>query len=293
MSLTTAINRWRSRCDATLSQWLEATDSDPRLLDAMRYSTLNGGKRLRPVLVYAACSALGGDDERADGAATAVECIHAYSLIHDDLPAMDNDDLRRGQPTCHKAFDDATAILAGDALQALAFEILASDRNQSADARIEMLRILAQASGARGMVGGQAVDIAAEAQQQSLEQLQRMHSLKTGALISASVALGGLSSGHADQDALEALQQYAAAIGLAFQIQDDILDIESSTAELGKTQGADLARGKSTYPALLGLDGAKQQAAALHHQAVAALAPLGERADYLRQLADYIIQRTY
>lgn len=293
MKLTDALDRWRGRCDATLSQWLETTDSDPRLLEAMRYSTLNGGKRLRPVLVYAACNALGGDDERADAAASAVECIHAYSLIHDDLPAMDDDDLRRGQPTCHKAFDDATAILAGDALQALAFEILASDRNQSADARIEMLRILAQASGAHGMVGGQAVDIAAEGCQLNLEQLQRMHSLKTGALINAAVLLGGLASGQADDDTLGALEQYATAIGLAFQVQDDILDIESSTEELGKTQGADLARGKSTYPALLGLDGAKQQAAELHQQAIAALAPLGERASYLQQIADYIIQRTH
>ncbi|HEY5717665.1 MAG TPA: farnesyl diphosphate synthase, partial [Motiliproteus sp.] len=256
MTFTTAVNSWRQRCDATLSQWLKAHDHAPRLQDAMRYSIFNGGKRLRPVLVYAACSALKGQDEQADAAASAVECIHAYSLIHDDLPAMDDDDLRRGKPTCHIAFDEATAILAGDALQALAFEILASDRNLSADHRIEMLRLLAQASGSQGMVGGQTLDMEGEDQQLSLEQLQEMHSLKTGALIRASVLLGGIASGRADEDALEALQQYADAIGLAFQIQDDILDIESSTEQLGKTQGADLARHKSTYPALLGLEGA-------------------------------------
>ena len=293
MNLAEAVTRWRSRCDATLSQWLELHDNAPRLQEAMRYSTFNGGKRLRPVLVYAACQALGGDDEQADAAAAAVECIHAYSLIHDDLPAMDDDALRRGKPTCHIAFDEATAILAGDALQALAFEILASDRNQSADHRIEMIRLLAESSGSQGMVGGQAVDMAAEGQQLTLAQLQQMHSLKTGALIRASVLLGGLASARADEESLDALRHYANAIGLAFQIQDDILDIESSTEQLGKTQGADLARNKSTYPALLGLAGAKQQAIELHQQALAVLAPLGERAEPLRQLADYIVQRNH
>ena len=293
MSFSDAVSRWRDRCDATLGQWLEAHDHAPRLQEAMRYSVFNGGKRLRPVLVYAACTALGGSDEQADAAAAAVECIHAYSLVHDDLPAMDNDELRRGKPTCHIAFDEATAILAGDGLQALAFEILASDRNQSADQRIEMLRLLAEASGSQGMVGGQAMDMEAEGQRLSLVQLQQMHALKTGALIRAGVLLGAIASGRADEEALESLQRFAAAVGLAFQIQDDILDIESSTEQLGKTQGADLARGKSTYPALLGLDGAKQQTAQLHQQALALLAPFGEQATALRQLTDYIVQRTH
>lgn len=276
------------------------TQANQRLLEAMRYGLFNGGKRLRPLLVYASCLALGSELERADAAAAAIECIHAYSLIHDDLPAMDDDALRRGKPTCHIAFDEATAILAGDALQPLAFELLSQPSSLPAKTQLEMVRILAQASGDSGMVAGQMFDIDAEGQQLTLIQLEQMHRLKTGALINAAVQLGALASGNSDSASLEALGDYAAAIGLAFQVQDDILDIESDTQTLGKTQGADLARDKSTYPALLGLEAAKAKAADLHQQALDALQRMPPRAPHneqntelLRQLADYIIARNH
>ena len=275
------------------------------LHDAMRYSLFNGGKRLRPVLVYASCLALGGHLQQADAAAAALECIHAYSLIHDDLPAMDDDALRRGKPTCHIAFDEATAILAGDALQPLAFELLSQPCDLPPATQLQMIQILAQASGDAGMVAGQALDIHAEGQQQSLAQLELMHRLKTGALIRAAVQLGALASGQCDPARLAALSDYAAAIGLAFQVQDDILDIESDTQTLGKTQGADLARHKSTYPALLGLEGAKHKATELHRHALEALQrmPSIQASDQtdaqppstvlLEQIADYIIARNH
>lgn len=271
-----------------------------RLHEAMRYSLFNGGKRLRPVLVYASCLALGGQLHQADAAAAALECIHAYSLIHDDLPAMDDDRLRRGKPTCHIAFDEATAILAGDALQPLAFELLSQPASQTPVIQLQMIHILAQASGDGGMVAGQMVDIAAEGQQQTLAQLEQMHRLKTGALIKAAVQLGALASGNTDAARLAALTDYAAAIGLAFQVQDDILDIESDTLTLGKTQGADLAKDKSTYPSLLGLENAKGKAAELHQQALDALQSMPQTpkqgipdTDLLRQIADYIIARNH
>ena len=276
------------------------TQANQRLLEAMRYGLFNGGKRLRPVLVYASCLALGSELERADAAAAAIECIHAYSLIHDDLPAMDDDALRRGKPTCHIAFDEATAILAGDALQPLAFELLSQPSSLPAKTQLEMVRILAQASGDGGMVAGQMFDIDAEGQQLTLIQLEQMHRLKTGALINAAVQLGALASGNSDSASLEALGDYATAIGLAFQVQDDILDIESDTQTLGKTQGADLARDKSTYPALLGLEAAKAKAADLHQQALDALQRMPPQAahaeqntELLRQIADYIIARNH
>ncbi|HCG37891.1 MULTISPECIES: polyprenyl synthetase family protein [Stutzerimonas stutzeri subgroup] len=264
-----------------------------RLYQAMRYSVMNGGKRVRPLLVYAACEALNGDKADADGAACAVELIHAYSLVHDDLPAMDDDDLRRGQPTTHKAYDEACAILAGDGLQSLAFEAMAeAERNpQDAALRLRMFAVLARAAGPAGMVGGQAIDLGSVGLKLDRDALELMHRHKTGALIEASVQLGALASGHADADNLASLSQYARAIGLAFQVQDDILDVESDTATLGKHQGADIARDKPTYPALLGMDAAKAYALELRDQALHALRPFDTAAEPLRELARYIVER--
>ncbi|WP_286785462.1 MULTISPECIES: (2E,6E)-farnesyl diphosphate synthase [Pseudomonas] len=284
----------RARVDACLERFFQAPQDDlARLYQAMRYSVMNGGKRVRPILVYAACEALGGDAEQADNAACAVELIHAYSLVHDDLPAMDDDDLRRGQPTTHKAFDEAAAILAGDGLQSLAFSVLAEPgaRSASAETRLRMLTTLARAAGPEGMVGGQAIDLESVGRQIDQRALESMHRHKTGALIEASVCLGALASGRADDAALAALQTYARAIGLAFQVQDDILDVESDTATLGKTQGKDQAQDKPTYPALLGLEPAKAYALDLRDQALAALEAFGKRAEPLRDLARFIVER--
>lgn len=268
------------------------TPTEPaiRLKKAMRYSALNGGKRVRATLVYAATQAVNGKvPEYTDNIACAVELIHAYSLVHDDLPAMDDDALRRGQPTCHIAFDEATAILAGDALQTLAFECLVTNE-LSSEQRCELILTLARASGAAGMVAGQDMDLAAEGKQIALSELESLHRHKTGALIRASVQLGAIATG-ASFEQKTALENYASAIGLAFQVQDDILDIESSTEELGKQQGADLALNKSTYPSLLGLESAKQRAQDLYNEAISALALFDTHADPLRQLAHYIVQR--
>ncbi|MFH6600530.1 polyprenyl synthetase family protein [Ectopseudomonas khazarica] len=286
--------RCQSRVDTALDELFQAPrDELERLYQAMRYSVMNGGKRVRPLLVYAACEALQGDIERADGAACAVELIHAYSLVHDDLPAMDDDDLRRGQPTTHKAFDEATAILAGDGLQSLAFEVLADRRRnpQDPEVRLQMLSALGGAAGPAGMVGGQAIDLGSVGQKLDREALETMHRHKTGALIEASVLLGALASGKADDLSLKALLQYARAIGLAFQVQDDILDVESDTATLGKTQGKDEAHDKPTYPALLGLDAAKDYALELRDQALHVLRAFGNSAEPLRELARYIVER--
>ncbi|MCK7596270.1 polyprenyl synthetase family protein [Microbulbifer sp. CAU 1566] len=285
----------------TASQQVEQTlkaalaDQSPAdaLFAAMNYSALGPGKRLRPALVYAAAKALGGDtaSNNSHQAAAALECVHAYSLVHDDLPAMDDDALRRGRATCHIQFDEATAILAGDALQTQAFEFLA-DAPLDAELKVRVIRELAQASGARGMVAGQAIDLAAVDQALSLEQLKQMHRLKTGALISASARIGALIGG-ADPQQLAAVTRYAEAIGLAFQVQDDILDVTADTEILGKTQGADAARNKPTYVSLLGLDGARAKADELHREASDALAQLGGNTQILRQLADYIVHRDH
>ncbi|MCW8884515.1 MAG: (2E,6E)-farnesyl diphosphate synthase [Motiliproteus sp.] len=292
VSFKDSVSQLRQRVDRHLEQYLAQAATAPQLYDAMHYSTFNGGKRLRPVLVYASCEALGGDLAAADPAAAAVECIHAYSLIHDDLPAMDDDDLRRGKPTCHIAFDEPTAILAGDALQALAFEILASPSSVvAAEQQLQMLQSLAFAAGDKGMVAGQSIDICAVQAETDLQGLERMHGLKTGALIRASVRMGALAA-NADAATLEKLDLYASAIGLAFQVQDDILDIESDTETLGKPQGSDLEADKATYPALLGLEMAKQKAEELHQQALAALDGM-HQAKLLRQLADYVVQRNH
>ncbi|MDB6063725.1 MAG: geranyl transferase [Verrucomicrobiaceae bacterium] len=264
-----------------------------RLFDAMRYSLLNGGKRVRPLLVYAAATAIGDRTIAAatlDAIACAVEYIHSYSLVHDDLPAMDDDDLRRGNPTCHKQFDEATAILAGDGLQTRAFELLAQLPELSAETRLALIATLAAAAGPRGMVGGQAIDLAAVQQRIDLDHLETMHRLKTGALIRAAVRMGALAA-NATAAQLADLDRYAAAIGLSFQVQDDILDITSDTATLGKQQGADLAREKPTYPALLGLEAARTKAQSLHSDALLALDAFGARAQRLRELSAFIVDR--
>lgn len=266
-----------------------------KLHEAMRYSTLDGGKRMRPMLTYSAGKALGIAPEVLDGPACAVEMIHVYSLIHDDLPAMDDDDLRRGKATSHVAFDEATAILAGDALQALAFQTLAHDKsmNASAESRINMIYALAKASGSLGMVGGQAIDLESVGKKLTLPELENMHIHKTGALIRVAVQLATLSKPDLDLVTASKLDHYAKCIGLSFQVKDDILDEESDTATLGKTQGKDQDNDKPTYPALLGLEGAKKKAQDLHEQAVESLSGFGAEADLLRDLSLYIIQRDY
>ncbi|HQQ62436.1 MAG TPA: (2E,6E)-farnesyl diphosphate synthase [Pseudomonadales bacterium] len=281
----------QQRVQQTLESVLPKTDEPAsRLKHAMRYSALNGGKRVRATLVYAAAEAVSGKSPpETDSAACAVELVHAYSLVHDDLPAMDNDDLRRGQPTCHIAFDEATAILAGDALQTLAFEHLATS-DLSAEIRCQLVLMLAQASGATGMVAGQDMDLAAENSRISLAELESLHRHKTGALITASVQMGAIVAS-ASEEQIQALTRYAEAIGLAFQVQDDILDIEGSTEELGKTQGADIALNKSTYPSLLGIEQARQRSLDLRDDAIKSLSIFGPPADHLRALAHYIINR--
>ena len=286
----------QARVNAALERLFVAPAPElARLYEAMRYSVMNGGKRVRPLLAYAACEALGAAPEQANGAACAVELIHAYSLVHDDLPAMDDDDLRRGQPTTHKAFDEACAILAGDGLQSLAFSALLDPTLTTLDAetRLRMVNGLAFAAGPAGMVGGQAIDLGSVGLKLDQAALEYMHRHKTGALIEASVQLGALASGQATDDNLQALSVYARAIGLAFQVQDDILDVESDTATLGKRQGADIARDKPTYPALMGLEQAKSYALELRDQALNALRPFDAAAELLRELARYIVDRRH
>jgi len=286
---------YKTRVDAALDQYLPSTsDSATRLQEAMRYAITNGGKRVRPVLTYATGSALGLPLERLDVVACSVEMMHAYSLVHDDLPAMDDDDLRRGQPTLHKKFDEATAILAGDALQALAFSVLAinPDVALNANARLQMIAVLGEASGANGMAAGQAIDLESVGKTLTLEQLEDMHRHKTGALIRASARMAVLVSDLTDEAIQQKIDSYADAIGLSFQIVDDILDITGDTQTLGKKQGADVALNKPTYPALMGLDGAKSYAKNMHHVAIDSLAGLGSEFDELRQLSEFIVERT-
>ena len=294
--LKTYLANCQMRVESALTQRLPAENILPnKLHQAMRYSVLNGGKRMRPMLTYATGSVLGISPDALDAVACAVECIHVYSLIHDDLPAMDDDDLRRGKPTCHIAFDEATAILAGDGLQALAFELLAHDESIQVGAqnRLQMITSLARASGSLGMVGGQAIDLESVGQVLTLPELENMHIHKTGALIRASVILATLSKEGADEEAVKRLDNYAKCIGLSFQVKDDILDEESDTSTLGKTQGKDKDNNKPTYPALLGLSGAKQKAQELHEKAIENLAYFGAQADVLRNLSLYIIQRDH
>ena len=288
------MNDSRARLERALDHLLpDATTLPARLHKAMRYAVLDGGKRIRPTLVYAGGMATGATQARLDAPACAVELIHAYSLVHDDLPAMDDDDLRRGKPSCHRAFGEAYAILAGDALQSLAFQILAQEDPQDTGAaiRLQMIRTLALASGSRGMAGGQAIDLAATGQQLNIAELEDMHIHKTGALIRASVVLGAVCGNGVDSAQLARLDHYAKCIGLAFQIRDDILDVEGETETLGKNTGMDQHRKKSTYPALIGLDAARERARELHADAIDSLSGFDENADPLRWISAYIIER--
>jgi geranylgeranyl pyrophosphate synthase len=290
-----------AHCEAALSKSVALNGEHPgdlpaeltQVCHAFEYALQAGGKRIRPLLAYAAEAAVTGSaipTQSTTSAACALELIHTYSLIHDDLPAMDDDDLRRGKPSLHKAYDEATAILVGDGLQARAFELLADAPGLSAEQRIAMVKVLARAAGPAGMVGGQFIDIQATDSDISLEQLKAMHSLKTGALIRASLALGGIAAGASDAQ-LAALDSYGTHIGLAFQVVDDILDVEGDTATLGKTQGKDSEANKPTYVKLMGLEGAKAEAQRLLEEALEALQDFGESADLLRDLARYIVER--
>ena len=281
----------RIRIDQALDNALGKHLGDSNLLDAARYSVLRGGKRLRPALVYAAADAAGASSDAADAAAIAVELLHAYSLIHDDLPAMDDDALRRGQPTTHIAFDEATAILAGDALQALAFSILGETDSRTDRMRVKQLNLLGEAVGFRGMALGQAIDLESEGKALSLDALKAMHAKKTGALITASVLMGAVC-GNPSNDDWDALTQAGQAIGLAFQIQDDILDEIAPTETLGKTQGRDQILGKSTFPGLLGVEASEQEAYALVEIAQEALARVAGDTTMLEQLARLSVERT-
>jgi geranylgeranyl pyrophosphate synthase len=279
-----------------LQQRLPATALTPqRLHEALRYSVLAPGKRVRPMLVYATAAALDIAESRVDGAACAIELIHAYSLVHDDLPAMDDDDLRRGRPTCHKAFDEATAILVGDALQVLAFQILARDAGLPADPaiRLQLIDILAVASGTSGMAGGQALDLAAQGRMLSIAEVEDMHARKTGALIRASVMMSAACAAGLTSEIRGALDDYARDLGLAFQIQDDLLDIEGDPALLGKSTGADQAHRKPTYPAITGVEMARAKVRELHHAALNSLTVLGTCAEPLVELSHWLLHRKY
>jgi farnesyl diphosphate synthase len=285
----------RARVEAALAAVLPAADLAPQDLHAaMRYVCLDGGKRVRPMLALAAGEAVGAEAQAVEAAACAVELIHVYSLTHDDLPCMDDDDLRRGKPTCHVQFGEATALLAGDALQSLAFEALARPGLAvPAETRLEMLRLLALASGSRGMCGGQAVDLAATGRELELAELEFMHIHKTGALIQAAVLLGALAGGALDEEPRRRLETYARKIGLAFQVMDDVLDAEADTATLGKTAGKDAAQGKATYLTIMSAREAREYARELVDAALAAVAPFGAPGRRLAEIAQFILTRSY
>jgi farnesyl diphosphate synthase len=287
---------WRQRMESALAARLPAAADIPaRLHEAMRYSVLGGGKRIRPALLFATAKTLGLTENEVEAAACAIELIHVYSLVHDDLPAMDNDDLRRGRPTCHKAFDEATAVLVGDALQPLAFQLLARDPAlpSSPAVRLRLVGVLCEASGTFGMVGGQAIDLAQQGQHPSIEQVEDMHARKTGALIRASVLLAAECVPSLDRNLYAALNAFATAIGLAFQIQDDLLDVLGDVSTLGKATGADRERDKPTHPAIIGIEASQERVNLLHGQAMLALEGFGERAAPLRSLADWLLSRNY
>ncbi len=294
-SIETILKKYQNQADRALEKYLPQPDQTGTTLEAaMRYSALNGGKRVRPTLVYATGRALNAPATILDGPACAIEFMHAYSLVHDDLPSMDDDDLRRGNPTCHIKYGEAMAILAGDALQALAFTTLAvSLRNKlPADTIIAMIDELGTASGVRGMAAGQAIDLQAVGAVLCLQDLEKMHNRKTGALISTSVVLGAMCSDKADDALTTNLRVYGEAVGLSFQIADDILDVVADTSVLGKPQGADIAMNKPTFPSILGLDGARQHALDQRDRALDALSGQGPEFDELRQLAQYVINRS-
>ncbi len=290
---------WQARIERELTARLPSVDVQPsRLHEAIRYSVLGSGKRVRPALVYATGAALGVPESMLDGAACAVELIHAYSLVHDDLPAMDDDDLRRGRPTCHKAFDEATAILVGDSLQVLAFELLANGPGLPPEPRVrlKLVQLLAIASGTSGMAGGQALDLAAIGRKLSLAEVEEMHVRKTGALIHACVMMAAACAPKLSESLARALDEYARAIGLAFQIQDDLLDVEGDVAVIGKATGADRALDKPTYPSVAGIEASRQRMHELHARALSALTALdaaGRQSAPLAAMSDWLVLRKY
>jgi geranylgeranyl pyrophosphate synthase len=290
------LKEYKQRVDQAMDRWLPPENLNPSVLhQAMRYSVLGSGKRVRPALVYATATALDIPLQRVDGIAAAIELIHAYSLIHDDLPAMDDDDLRRGRPTCHKQFDEATAILAGDALQALSFYILSHDPDMTNNSarRLRMIETLSLYSGSRGMAGGQAIDLASVGQRLDLAELETMHIHKTGALIRTCIQLAALSADHVDDDAFHALDSYAKKIGLSFQIQDDILDVIGDTETLGKPQGSDAEQDKPTFPSIIGLEAAREKADDLHQRAIEAIKDFPASADVLRHISYWFVHREH
>lgn len=285
----------QSRFEDVLRNLLPSAEVAPqRLHAAMRYSVLDGGKRVRPLLAFAAGELAGADVARVNYAAAAVELIHAYSLVHDDMPCMDDDVLRRGKPTCHVEYDEATALLVGDALQSLAFQFLSEQRlSDEPSKQLQMVKLLAVASGSRGMAGGQAIDLASVGKQLTLPELEQMHIHKTGALIRAAILLGAHCGNGLNDAQLDNLDRFGKLIGLAFQVVDDVLDCEADTATLGKTAGKDADNDKPTYVSLLGLQEAKAMAQRLHSEALAALSEFGESAKRLRELADFIVLRKF
>ncbi len=287
---------WRVRMEGALAARLPEPDLVPaRLHEAMRYSVLGGGKRIRPALVFATARAVGLTEDDVEAAACAIELVHVYSLVHDDLPAMDDDDMRRGRPTCHKAYDEATALLVGDALQPLAFQLLARDPKLPASPaiRLKLIDTLAEAIGTFGMAGGQAIDLAAQGTWLDIGQVEDMHARKTGAVIRASVLMAAECAPPLDPKLYAALSRFASAVGLAFQIQDDLLDVTGDASMLGKATGADSERAKPTHPAIIGIQASQQRVRLLHTQAINALAPFGARADSLRSLANWLLTRQY
>ena len=299
MNHTFVLSDWMQHRQARIEQSLALHLSidtkelySSKLIEAMHYSTLNGGKRLRAMFVYAAGEVLGADPKLLDYPASAVEMIHAYSLVHDDMPVMDNDDLRRGKPTCHKAYGEATALLTGDALQSLAFETLCKGP-LSSQQQISMIKVLASYSGVKGMAGGQAIDLESVGQGLTVNELQKMHELKTAALIQASLQMGALASQSVTEKILQQFAKYGAYLGLAFQVHDDVLDVTSDTNTLGKTQGADIALDKPTYPALVGLEAAQQKSAELIDKSLAILEELPYDTQALADLSQYIVHRRH
>jgi geranylgeranyl diphosphate synthase type II len=290
------LESWRLRTEAALESRLPPATAVPtRLHEAMRYSVLGGGKRIRPALLFATAQTLGLTEDQVEAAACAIEMVHVYSLVHDDLPAMDDDDLRRGRPTCHKAFDEATAILVGDALQPLAFQLLARDPALPASPaiRLRLVDILSEASGTFGMAGGQAIDLGVQGLKVDIAQIEDMHARKTGAVIRASVLMAAECVPDLDPKAYAGLNDFATAIGLAFQIQDDLLDVLGDVSTLGKATGADRERDKPTHPAIIGIEASQERVHLLHGQALSALELFGERAAPLRALADWLLSRRY
>jgi geranylgeranyl diphosphate synthase type II len=290
------MNSWRKRMERALAERLPASNAVPtRLHEAMRYSVLGGGKRVRSALVFATALTVGLKESEVEAAACAIELVHAYSLVHDDLPAMDDDDLRRGRPTCHKAYDEATAILVGDALQPLAFQLLARDPSlpSSPAVRLRLIDLLAEASGTFGMAGGQAIDLAASGKMLDISQVEDMHARKTGAIIRASVLMSAECVPTLDRNLHNALDRFATAIGLAFQIKDDLLDLTSDVATMGKPVRADSERAQPTHPAMIGISASQERMHRLHMQALDALSVFGDKADPLRQLAQWLLSRKH